>query len=537
MTASTRWHTPAEAVAWLQGRVTGTLRTDHRLIQPGDGFLAWPGAARDAREFLDQAVQAGAVACLAEGDGADRFQWQPGTTAALALYPRLKHDCGAIASLWHGQPSQHLPVVAVTGTNGKTSVSWWVAQAMQQLGHPFGLVGTLGVGIWPQLTDTGLTSPDPLRLQAGLAAMRQSGAAGCIMEASSIGLQEGRLNATRIQVAAFTNFTQDHLDYHGSMDAYWQAKQSLFGWPGLRSAVVNVDDAHGAELAARLAGQMAQGGTLQRLWSYAVADDAAAWQATPGQTRLQVSDIQFADAGTHFTLHEIDCDTAGAGLRHECAVAVQAPVTGLFNVHNLLAVIGILRAQGVGLHEAAAVCAHLPAVPGRMQRIAVPGRPLVVVDYAHTPDAVSAVLQALRPVAQQRGGVLHCVLGCGGNRDASKRPLMAQAAVSGAGRVCITSDNPRNESPRDIIDQMLAGLTAVQRAAVQVCESRHEAIARTIAQAQPQDVVLLAGKGHENYQEVQGQRLPFSDMEQANAALASSQSPQPSPCLQEEPRA
>ena len=510
-------HTPAQALAWLRARVQGKLTIDNRQLQPGDGFLAWPGAAVDARRFINDALKAGASACLAEYQGAGDFAFTPEASTHVALYPNLKRDCGEIASLWFGQPSTHLDIAAVTGTNGKTSISWWTAHAMQALGHPFGLVGTLGVGPVDQLVSTGLTSPDPLRLQETLAALHARGMAGCVMEASSIGLEEARLHATRIQVAAFSNLSQDHLDYHHTMQAYWQAKKALFAWPSLRAAVINQDDAHGAALIEELQ-QAWQGQADKRIWAYGLTLGAEPSQTTAQSgpmavVQLRASAIEFTAGGVRFTLTERE----GAG--HAQQAQVQAQVTGLFNVHNLLAVIGILRSFGIALADAAQVCAQLPAVPGRMQRAGGQDQPLIAVDYAHTPDAVQAALQALRPVAQQRKGRLICVFGCGGNRDAGKRPLMAQAAVAGADAVWVTSDNPRSETPSAIIAQILAGLRAEQQQAVQVQEDRRQAIAQAIASAQPQDVVLVAGKGHEDYQEVQGVRQPFSDMQEVQAAL------------------
>lgn len=518
--------TPEQAVQWLRQRVQGQLRIDNRQIQQGDGFLAWPGASVDARAFVDAALQAGALACLAERNGSEAFVFSPQAHAKLALYPNLKQDCGAIASLWYQQPSAHLDIAAVTGTNGKTSISWWVAHAMQALGRPFGLVGTLGVGPVNQLTTTGLTSPDPVRLQESLSVMQAQGMSGCVMEASSIGIEEGRLNATRIHVAALSNLSQDHLDYHRSMQAYWQAKKALFAWPSLQAAVINRDDEHGRALLVQLQREWS-GQPKKHLWAYAIdaTSSSQSWSLPDScqagdkdfaqVTELLASEVVFTASGVQFTVTE----RADATAAQRDVAQVQAGVTGLFNVHNLLAVIGILRSFGVALADAARVCAHLPPVPGRMQQIAHIGQPLVAVDYAHTPDAVHAALLALRPVAAQRQGRLICVFGCGGNRDASKRPLMAQAAVAGADQVWITSDNPRFENAQAIIAQILQGLSATEQQDVHVQQDRKQAIAQAIAQAQPQDVVLIAGKGHEDYQEVQGSRLHFSDMEEVQQAL------------------
>jgi UDP-N-acetylmuramyl-tripeptide synthetase len=327
-------------------------------------------------------------------------------------------------------------------------------------------------------------------LQGQLRRFAQEGLKTCAIEASSIGIVERRLDGTRIPVAIFTNFTQDHLDYHGTMEAYWAAKLELFRWPGLRAAVVNVDDEKGVELEGRL-----QGGSLD-VWTVSCMREA----------RLRAVDIGYGSEGLEFTVAE------GAE-RH----ALPTRLIGQYNVSNLLGVIGALRALGRPLREAVDACRELLPVPGRMERLGEPGKPLVAVDYAHTPDALDKALQALRPLAQQRGGQLWCVFGCGGDRDPTKRPLMAAVAEKNADRVVVTSDNPRSEKPEAIISQVLLGLSHHRCVEVQV--DRGRAIAETLASAAPGDVVLIAGKGHEDYQEVAGVKHPFSDKERAAAAL------------------
>lgn len=481
----------AEAVRWLQARVTGDLQTDSRRVRPGDAFIAWPGAATDGRLHVAAARQRGAVACLVEQAGCERFGFEgPG----VAAYPGLKADTGAIASAYYGEPSRALDIVAVTGTNGKTSTSWWIAQALTALpggGRPCGLVGTLGVGRPPDVVSTGLTTPDPVLLQRALRRFVDEGDVACAMEASSIGLAEQRLAGTRVRVAVYTNFTQDHLDYHGSMPAYWAAKRALFDWPGLRAAVLNTDDPKGAALAAELAGRDLD------LWTCGV----------DSMARLRAVALGITPDGLAFTVVEGDT-----------RARLQTRQIGRYNVDNLLAVLGTLRALGVGLAEAVEACAHLSPVPGRMERLAARGAPEVVVDYAHTPDALDKALAALRPLSRQRGGRLWCVFGCGGDRDSDKRPLMAAAAEAQADRLVITSDNPRTEDPAFIARQMLAGLQRPQEADLELDRAR--AIVAAVEGAAAQDVILLAGKGHEDYQDVAGVRTPFSDVEQARAALA-----------------
>ena len=489
--------TAEQALAFVRARANGHLQTDSRQVAPGDAFIAWPGAATDGRLHVADALARGASAVLVERAGLQAFDLQGPQIAAL---DGLKAATGVLAAQWYGQPSAQLALHAVTGTNGKTSSACWLAEALNLLSKQelpalagCALVGTLGLGVPPQLTPTGMTTPDPVRLQRALRQFADQGLVHCAIEASSIGIVEQRLAGCQIRSALFTNFTQDHLDYHGSMDAYWQAKEALFAWPGLRTAVVNLDDAQGAQLHARLAQQ--QGGL--DLWGVSLQHPA----------RLQARDIALGAGGLRFTVVE------GAQ-----QALLQTRLIGQYNVSNLLGVIATLRSLGVPLAAAVAVCAQLSPVPGRMQQINQPGQPLVAVDYAHTPDALAQALAALRPLAQERGGRLWCVFGCGGNRDARKRPLMGAAAQQGADAVLVTSDNPRGEAPQAIIDDILRGMQA--GAALQVEPDRAVAIAAAIAQAGPQDVLLLAGKGHEDYQEVQGQRLPFSDMAQAHAALA-----------------
>jgi UDP-N-acetylmuramyl-tripeptide synthetase len=490
---TTRQHqvlnTPEEAAHWLRQHVSGTLVADSRRVRPGDGFLAWPGAANDARHYLPEVLAAGAAACLIEADGAQISHLID--DARVATYAGLKSAAAPIAAAFFAEPSLALSVVAVTGTNGKTSTAWWMAQALSQLGQRCAVVGTLGIGEPGALVFNGLTTPDPVLFQAQLRCLVAEGFVACAVEASSIGLEERRLDATQIHTAIFTNFTQDHLDYHGTMAAYWAAKEQLFYWPGLQAAVVNIDDAHGAELATVLATEKLD------LWTV----------SCTGPARLVARSIQYALDSLSFEVVE-----------GETFCQVTAPVVGEFNVANLLGVIGALRGLGLPLQAIATACATLTAVPGRMETLTAKDAPLVVVDYAHTPDALEKTLQALQPQAQSRGGQLWCLFGCGGDRDTSKRPLMGAVASRLADHVVLTSDNPRSEDAADIMAQILAGMPA--SAAVLQQPDRALAIAAALQQARPQDVVLIAGKGHESYQDIQGVRRPFSDRGQAELALA-----------------
>jgi UDP-N-acetylmuramoyl-L-alanyl-D-glutamate--2,6-diaminopimelate ligase len=503
----THLKSPDAAARWLSSWVTGALRTDSRQVQPGDAFIAWPGYASDGRRFVKQALERGAATCLVERDGIEAFAFED---ARIATLPQLKGATGAIASAYYRQPSGALRVIATTGTNGKTSTAWWTAQCLTQLGTRCGVVGTLGIGEPPppatgvsgspngsdaRIEFTGLTTPDPVLLQQGFRRMADQGFGACAIEASSIGIVEHRLAGTAIEVALFTNFTRDHLDYHGDMAAYWAAKRDLFGWPGLRAAVINVDDPQGAKLVADLAGKGLA------LWTVSV----------DGEARLRAEGVGYVDGGLAFDIVE--------GLQR---APVASRLIGDYNVSNLLVVVGGLRALGVPLAAAARVAERVTPVPGRMQR--VPGdaqSPEVVVDYAHTPDALEKALAALRPLAQARGGKLWAVFGCGGNRDATKRPLMGEISARLADHVLVTSDNPRGEPPQAIVDQVLAGVPAgAPAASIESQVDRRLAIQQAVASAGGRDVILVAGKGHEDYQEVEGVKHPFSDATEAAAALA-----------------
>jgi UDP-N-acetylmuramyl-tripeptide synthetase len=480
-------HTPEEAGRWLRARVTGTLQSDSRKVAAGDGFIAWPGAASDGRQHVHGALAQGAAACLVERDGVEAFSFPQ---AEVAAYEQLKSAAGQIAAEFFDTPTAQLAVLAVTGTNGKTSTAWWLAQALSTASQPCAVIGTLGTGRPPQVEATGLTTPDPVLLQALFRRFLDEGLVACAIEASSVGIVERRLDGTQVRVAIFTNFTQDHLDYHGTMQAYWDAKAALFQWSGLRAAVVNIDDVKGTQLAESLRSSALD------LWTCSRQQPA----------RLTADAIGYDAQGLRFTVKEGD-------ERHELATTL----IGQYNVSNLLGVIGAMRALGVPLAQAVRACGGLLPVPGRMERLNVAGRPLVAVDYAHTPDALDKALLALQPLARQRGGKLWCVFGCGGDRDATKRPLMAAVAEKNADRVVVTSDNPRGEKPENIISQILLGLSHHQ--CVQVQADRALAIAETVAAAAPQDVILLAGKGHEEYQEIAGAKHPFSDQAHAQAAL------------------
>jgi UDP-N-acetylmuramoyl-L-alanyl-D-glutamate--2,6-diaminopimelate ligase len=400
---------------------------------------------------------------------------------------------GEIAHLVYGRPSEHLWLAGVTGTNGKTSVSHWTAQALDAMRHPCAVVGTLGNGFLDALDESPNTTPDAITLHAALAGFVASGAEACAMEVSSIGLDQGRVNGAAFDVAVFTNLTRDHLDYHGSMEDYAAAKEKLFDAPGLKAAVLNLDDPMGVALAARLKGRVPTLG-------YSLAGKA------PGLTDevLVADNLRLDAAGVEFDLR---------------GTKVVAPVVGRFNVSNLLAVIGALLARNERLEEITAALRSLKPPPGRMQALGGVKQPLVVVDYAHTPDALEKALTVLREAATARGGKLVCVFGCGGDRDPGKRPQMGAVAARLADRVLVTSDNPRSEDPLQIIAAIVAGMPAPRC----IEPDRALAITEAVVGADVRDVVLLAGKGHEPYQEIAGVRHAFSDLDAAKSALAGRQ--------------
>ncbi|KUY56073.1 UDP-N-acetylmuramoyl-L-alanyl-D-glutamate--2,6-diaminopimelate ligase [Burkholderia sp. RF2-non_BP3] len=487
----------AAALAWLRQHVApaAQLHADTRSLKAGDVFLGYAVDGADNRAFISDAVAHGAAAVLYQPEG---LEAAPAVPVALAV-PALDQLAGEIASGWYGDPSDSLLAIGVTGTNGKTSCTQWIAAALTALHQPCALIGTLGSGMPGQLVPTGFTTPDAPQLQRSLAQLHDAGAKAVAMEVSSHALHQGRVNGTAFDIAVFTNLTQDHLDYHGTFDAYEAAKSKLFAWRGLRAAVVNRDDEAGRRLLEKLVGRV-------RTIAYGVGDV----QAADADRELVALDVRATATGTAFRLRSSWGDAD-----------VEVGTLGTFNVSNLLAVLGSLLAADVPFDAAVAEIARLESVNGRMQRLG--GRlqndePLVVIDYAHTPDALDKTLDALRPIAAARGGRLVCMFGCGGDRDATKRPLMGAIAERLADEVVVTSDNPRSEDPQRIIDQVIAGMTAPDRA--RRIEDRASAILQAVRGAAREDVVVLAGKGHEATQEIMGKKRAFSDQDHARLALA-----------------
>jgi UDP-N-acetylmuramoyl-L-alanyl-D-glutamate--2,6-diaminopimelate ligase len=451
------------------------LTNDSRRVGPGDVFVAYPGERLDGRRYIADAIARGAGAVLWEREA---FSWDVRCHTPNIGIADLRERVGEIASLAMGEPARELLMVGVTGTNGKTSCSQWIAAALSKLGRRTAVIGTLGHGFPGALEGIANTTPDALALHALLARYRQAGASCVAMEASSHGLTQGRLSGARFDIALFTNLTRDHLDYHGDMARYGEAKARLFDWPGLGCAVINIDDAFGRSLVARITAR----GT--HVLTYGLSG------GTVSGARLDLH---------RFGLELEICTPWGEGV-------VRSALYGAHNASNLLGVMGVLIAADVPFDRALDALAHLDPVEGRMQTLGGGRKPLVVIDYAHTPDALEQLLTSLR--RHFGTGRIVCVFGCGGERDAGKRPLMGEVASRLADAIFITSDNPRGEDPEAIIAQVAAGA----RPPFVLEPDRGQAIAAAIATAHPDDVVVIAGKGHERYQDIGGVRHPFSDV-------------------------
>lgn len=492
----------ADALTWLHAHVQpgAHLHADTRSLAAGDAFFAYAVDGADNRPFIEGAIERGAAAVLVQPEG-----FSGAIDPSNMLVPALNELAGSIASGWYNDPSDSMLTVGITGTNGKTSCSQWISAALTALGTRCAIIGTLGTGLPGHLVHTGFTTPDAPQLQRSLAQLRDAGAQAVAMEVSSHALHQGRVNGTAFDIAVFTNLTQDHLDYHQTFEAYEAAKARLFAWPELRAAVINRDDAAGRRLLASTQGHA-------RTIAYGLDGGQGALQDAPqADALLLASNVRATATGTAFHLSTSDWGDA----------EVEVQTLGAFNVSNLLGVLGALLAADVPFEAALAELAQLEPVNGRMQRLG--GRlqndePLVVIDYAHTPDALEKTLEALRPMATARGGELICMFGCGGDRDATKRPLMGAIAEKIADGVVVTSDNPRSEDPQSIIEQIAAGMKDASKA--RRIEDRASAILQAIRSAAREDVIVLAGKGHEATQEIMGKKRAFSDQDHARLALA-----------------
>ena len=512
----------SEASQWLKSKTQGSLCGDSRVIQAGDAFIAWPGYAQDARAYVNSALNKGAKACLVEKVGVEAYN-QNWDESLVATYQGLKADGGLIADAYYEHPSRSVEVLAVTGTNGKTSIAWWLSTALAKLGSRCGVIGTLGVGemkpsdnqaspseLLKIFKANGLTTPDPFTLNRSLKQFKDSGVKYCALEASSIGIVEHRLSGTKINTAIFTNLSRDHLDYHQSVENYWNAKSSLFDSPELVCAVINVDDPRGVELYERL--QCKGQNKDSKLKIIRVSES--------GNGDLNATNISYPNSrgGLGFTVIN---SQVNEGLQ---STLIETSLVGRYNVSNLLCVIATLCNLGYRLEDIGRVCSEISPVVGRMQSInqRTLTAPLVIVDYAHTPDALEKALESLKPLTKS-GGQLHCLIGCGGDRDKGKRPQMALAAYKNAHKVILTSDNPRSENPQTIIEDMLRGLEGLDRSKILIEVDRAQAIQAILKNSTAGDIVLIAGKGHEDYQEINGIKTKFSDTEQALSVMGVSQ--------------
>ncbi len=472
------------------------LVSDSRAVQPGDTFVAYPGTQADGRKFIAQAIERGANAVILDEHD---FKWNPDWDLPYLTVKDLRHQAGLIASELYDHPSQKLWMVGVTGTNGKTSISHWLANTFSALGRKSAILGTLGNGFANELQSTVNTTPDALLVQNLLAEYAQKGAEVTVMEVSSHALTQGRVNGVQYDVALLTNLTRDHLDYHGDMESYAAAKRRLFDWEQLKFAVLNLDDAFGAELAEQL-----QEGSLEVV-GFGLSDESLKLAERLG-IRMVHGNISRMDAqGLTVALHT----SWGAG-------EMQSKLIGRFNASNLLGALSVLLVSGTDINDAVRELGKQKALAGRMQTMGGGDVPTVVIDYAHTPDALEKVLLTLREVIHPLGGKVVCVFGCGGDRDRGKRPMMGKVTAKFADTCIVTSDNPRSEDPRSIIDAIISDM----QGEYQVIEDRARAINHAISTAMPEDAVLLAGKGHEDYQEINGVRYPFSDSEIAHRALS-----------------
>jgi UDP-N-acetylmuramoyl-L-alanyl-D-glutamate--2,6-diaminopimelate ligase len=472
---------------------------DSRAISPGDLFVALRGEAADGHAHLSQALGLGAVALLIEAAPADSLQ------SPAVVVPDTRRALAHVATRFFGEPAAEMTLVGITGTNGKTSVSYLVESILTRAKMRVGLVGTVEVRYASERLRAVNTTPESLDLQRMLRSMRTQNIEAVAMEVSSHGLELGRVNGCRFSVAAFTNLTQDHLDFHGTMDSYLQSKVRLFEDHLVSggSAVVNIDDPASDKICAAA---RASGARLVRVTRDATRD---------AEIRLLSAECTLEGSVAHLSL------PAGE-------IRLELPLLGDFNLENLLVACGIAEALGIDRATLAAGVANCPQVPGRVERVgrALPNSPSVIVDYAHTPDAVDKLLLAMRPLA---AGRLITVFGCGGDRDRAKRPLMAEAVARSSDRIIATSDNPRTEDPLAILDDVEAGLPRGERVAPEaldtrpsgycVIQDRREAIELAVTIARTDDTVVIAGKGHEDYQIVGRTKLPFDDRQEALRSL------------------
>jgi len=458
-----------------------SISADSRTVEKGSLFIAYPGQNDDGRTHIAEAIKRGAVAVLWDDEG---FEWNNDWDVKNIAIPNLRMQAGHIASQFYKKPSSQLWMVGVTGTNGKTSVTQWIAQAFDYVHRKTAVIGTLGNGFLDEVEPSANTTPGPIELQKMLAQFKNAQASVVAMEVSSHALDQGRVNGVEFDVAVLTNLSRDHLDYHKTMGAYRQAKRKLFQWESLQASVINYDDAFGKAIADELS-------------------QALKHTVTYGIKSGQVRATQLVMHDTCFSMHVIS---------PYGKADVQVGLVGEFNVYNVLAVLCVLLVSGLTFDAAIEAISKLVPVKGRMEMLGGDRKPLVVIDYAHTPDALEKVLTTLK---KQTKSKLICVFGCGGDRDKGKREKMGKVVSRFANATVVTSDNPRNENPETIIHDILQGLDSNYLVEI----DRAKAITLGILSAKPSDIVLIAGKGHEDYQEVAGVRHYFSDVEHAQEVL------------------
>jgi UDP-N-acetylmuramoyl-L-alanyl-D-glutamate--2,6-diaminopimelate ligase len=503
-----------ESLLSVHVRPGAQMTSDTRALNAGDVMLAYPvGNSRqltDNRSYIAQALSSGAALVLYEPSSLAEELKTVCKDSRCVPVPNLAEQAGDIAANWYGHPSQSMRVVGITGTNGKTTVSQWLSQALHSKDQPSGVIGTLGAGMVNDLTMTGFTTPDAARLQGLLKAIQERGAHSVAVEVSSHALDQGRVNGISFDTVVITNLSQDHLDYHGDMKEYAAAKKKILDLPGIKHVVVNADDSFGQECLQYLAKKMSD--TDITVWAYASKSEnllSLPCFAKQAIRKVLATDLQMNDQGMKFQLM-IDGEDLGL---------LQSHMVGAFNVGNALAVFACLLAGGKTIKNAKSAIEQLHAVQGRMELVArsTAQQAMAIIDFAHTPDALEQVLKTLQEIAKQRAGQLWCVFGCGGDRDALKRPIMGRIAESLADHVMVTSDNPRSEVPEKIMADILSGFEVPEKAHVNA--DRATAILQTIRQAKPEDVILIAGKGHEETQEIAGKKHPFSDRVHVQLAM------------------
>ncbi len=474
------------------------LVQDNRKARSGNLFIAHQGYNTHGLLYAQDAVAKGVTVVLWDGDVENRNEILDSiSNKVLCLHcDDLKFKVGAIASRYYEQPSLSLNTIGVTGTDGKTSIAHFLAQCLDAYDVHCGVLGTLGNGFINDLHPTGLTTVDALLVQKTLAEIQQAGARHVVMEVSSHGLDQGRVNGVAFTTAVLSNMGTDHLDYHGTLDNYATAKRRLFYTPGLGAAVINLDDEFGRKLAAEVRDHVC-------VWGYSLEKDVSAYKDIADYF-VNTQKIEPFDRGYRLTVSTPKGEAC-----------FDIPLLGRFNVSNTLAVLSTLLVSQFTLEHTLNSLSSIHSVDGRVEIITESDKPTVVVDYAHTEQGLSAVCQSMR---EHFKGEMWCVFGCGGDRDSSKRPLMAKVAEKYADRIIVTTDNPRHEGPQDIIDEMMTGFSSVEN--VEVVLDRRQAIDIAITNAQPGDVVLLAGKGHETSQIVGDVHIAFDDRRVAREFLS-----------------